>query len=405
MISEQDEKNIFERYISIKPFLYNEQLRRVFAASEARVIGFGGISILSRITGIDRETISRGLKEIGNIENIDISRVRAVGGGRKKIEEVEPEIKEALEKLMDSSTCGSPESALKWTKKSLHNIEDELKRMGYEISHTTIYRLLKELDYSMQGNQKAIEGNSQHPDRNEQFENINGKVKEFQDKGQPVISVDTKKKELIGNFKNNGKEYLPKGQPIKVNGHDFEDKNKGSVRPYGVYDIKNNQGWVNIGTDKDTAMFAVESIRRWWYTLGYSNYPDASEILITADGGGSNGSRTKLWKYELQKLANEINIDITVAHYPPGTSKWNFIEHRMFSYISQNWRGRPLESHEVIVNLIGSTITKKGLNIKCVMDENKYEKGIKISDEQMSSVNIIRDDVLGNWNYTIKSSL
>lgn len=404
MISEQEEKNIAERYKLIKPFLYNEQQRRVFAASEASVIGRGGITMLSRITGLDRETISRGLKEIENSESIDISRIRAVGGGRKKIEEVEPKIKEELEKLMVSSTCGNPESALKWTKKSLHNIEDELKSMGYEISHTTVYRLLKELDYSMQGNQKAIEGNSQHPDRNEQFEHINSKVKEFQDKGQPVISVDTKKKELIGNFKNNGKEYLPKGQPIKVNGHDFEDKNKGSVRPYGVYDIKNNQGWVNIGTDKDTAMFAVESIRRWWYTLGYENYPKATEILITADGGGSNGSRIKLWKYELQKLANEINLDITVTHYPPGTSKWNLIEHRMFSYISQNWRGRPLESHEVIINLIGSTTTKKGLTIKCALDENTYEKGIKISDEQMSSVNLIKDDVLGNWNYTIKCS-
>jgi hypothetical protein len=254
----------------------------------------------------------------------------------------------------------------------------------------------------MQGNQKAIEGNSQHPDRNEQFEHINKKVKEFQDKAQPVISVDTKKKELVGNFKNGGQEYCLKGQPTKVNGHDFEEKDKGTVRPYGVYDMKNNQGWVNVGTDKDTASFAVESIRRWWYTMGCDNYPDASEILITADGGGSNGSRIKLWKYELQKLASEINLDITVCHYPPGTSKWNAIEHRMFSYISQNWRGRPLESHEVIINLIGSTTTQKGLNIKCMLDKNTYEKGIKISDEQLESINITRDVILGNWNYTIK---
>ena len=318
---------------------------------------------------------------------------------------INPEIKEKLEKIMDSSTCGSPESALKWTKKSLHNIEEELKKMGYEVSHTTVHRLLTELDYSMQGNQKAIEGNSQHPDRNEQFEHINCKVKEFQNKGQPVISVDTKKKELVGNYKNGGKEHCPKGEPTKVNGHDFEDKTKGSVRPYGVYDRQNNQGWVNIGTDKDTAQFAVESIRRWWHTLGHDNYPNASAILITADGGGSNGSRVKLWKYELQKLATELKLDISVCHYPPGTSKWNLIEHRMFSYISQNWRGRPLESHEVIINLIGSTTTKKGLNIKCMLDKNTYEKGIKITDEQLESINITRDAVLGNWNYTIKPLL
>lgn len=402
MITKQEEKNIQDRYTSMKAYLCNEQLKRIYAASEARVIGHGGITLMSKITSLDKETISRGLKEIENRENIDTSRVRSVGGGRKKIEEVDPEIKEKLQKLMDDSTCGSPESALKWTKKSLHNIEEEMNKMGCEISHTTIHRLLTELDYSMQGNQKAIEGNSQHPDRNEQFEQINHKVKEFQDKGQPVISVDTKKKELVGNYKNGGQEYCPKGQPTKVNGHDFEDKKKGSVRPYGVYDIKNNQGWVNIGTDKDTATFAVESIRRWWYTLGHENYPDALEILITADGGGSNGSRTKLWKYELQKLASELNLDITVCHYPPGTSKWNLIEHRMFSYISQNWRGRPLESHEVIINLIGSTTTKKGLNIHCALDKNTYEKGIKITDEQLKSINITMSDVLPNWNYTIK---
>jgi hypothetical protein len=405
MISDREERNILDRYIAMKPYLYNEQLRRIYAASEAKVIGYGGITILSKITGLDRETISRGIKELENPDNIDTSRVRNIGGGRKKIEEIEPEIKEKLQELMESSTCGSPQSALKWTKKSLHNIEAEMKEMGFEVSHTTIHRLLTELDYSMQGNQKAIEGNSQHPDRNEQFEHINSKVKEFQEKEQPVISVDTKKKELVGNFKNGGKEYHLKGQPIKVNGHDFEEKDKGSVRPYGVYDIKNNQGWVNVGTDRDTASFAVESIRRWWYTLGCNNYPNASEILITADGGGSNGSRTKLWKYELQKLAMEINLDITVCHYPPGTSKWNAIEHRMFSYISQNWRGRPLESHEVIINLIGSTTTKKGLNIKCMLDNNKYEKGIKITDEQLESINIIKDETLSNWNYTIKHSL
>ena len=405
MISKQEEENISNRYTAIKPFLYNEQQKRIFAASEARVIGYGGISILSRITGIDREAIAKGLKEIENSGDIDKARVRTAGGGRKRLEEIDPQVKEDLEKLMDSSTCGSPQSALKWTKKSLHNIEEELNKMGHEISHTTVYRLLSEMDYSMQGNQKAIEGNSQNPDRNKQFEHINYMVKEYQDKGQPVISIDTKKKELVGNYKNGGKEYCLKGQPKKVNVHDFEDDKLGSVRPYGVYDIKNNKGWVNIGTDKDTAVFAVESIRKWWYTIGRKSYPKATELLITADGGGSNSSRTRLWKYELQKLSSELNIDIIVCHYPPGTSKWNAIEHRMFSYISQNWRGRPLESHEVIINLIGSTTTKKGLKIECVLDTNKYEKVIKIDDKQMDSINIIRNEFHGDWNYIIKSQL
>jgi hypothetical protein len=254
----------------------------------------------------------------------------------------------------------------------------------------------------MQRNVKMIEGKSQHPDRDGQFKHINKMVNEFQKNGQPVISVDTKKKELVGNYYNAGQEWRPKGEPTKVNAHDFEDKERGSVRPYGVYDITNNQGWVNIGTDKDTAEFAIESIRRWWYTVGIENYPNAERILITADGGGSNSSRARLWKYELQKLATELKIEISVSHYPPGTSKWNKIEHRMFSYISQNWRGRPLTSHEVVINLIGSTKTKTGLNIKCTLDIKKYKKGIKISDEQMEKINITRNDFCGNWNYTIK---
>lgn len=401
MISKEEEQNIKARYTTLKPLLYNEQLRRAYAATEAKVIGFGGISLMSRITGMDNNTISKGLKELEDSENIDVLRVRRVGGGRKKLEDIDPTIKDDLVKLLDDSTCGTPESPLKWTKKSLHNLEDELRKMGHVVSHTTVHKLLKDLDYSMQGNQKAIEGNSQHPDRDEQFKNINRKVLLFQEKEQPVISVDTKKKELVGNYENGGKEYHPKGNPPKVNVHDFEDKVLGSVRPYGVYDITNNEGWVNVGTDKDTAMFAVESIRRWWHMMGKDNYPEATELLITADGGGSNSSRARLWKYELQKLATELQLDITVCHYPPGTSKWNRIEHRMFSYISQSWRGRPLESHEVIIKLIGGTKTKTGLKIKCSLDENKYEKGLKISDERMESIKIQRHDSLGNWNYTI----
>ena len=402
MATDDEEKRIKERYETIKPFLRNEQLRRIFAATEAKVLGYGGISVLNRITGIDREAISRGMKELDDPIAAESSNIRRSGGGRKRTEEMYPEIKELLEEMLDDETCGDPESILKWTKKSLHNLEDDLNKKGYCVSYKTIHKLLSEMDYSMQRNVKMIEGKSQHPDRDGQFKHINKMVNEFQKNGQPVISVDTKKKELVGNYYNAGQEWCPKGEPTKVNAHDFEDKERGSVRPYGVYDITNNQGWVNIGTDKDTAEFAVESIRRWWYTVGIEHYPNAERILITADGGGSNSSRARLWKYELQKLATELKIEISVSHYPPGTSKWNKIEHRMFSYISQNWRGRPLISHEVVINLIGSTKTKTGLNIKCTLDVNKYKKGIKISDEQMEKINITRNDFCGNWNYTIK---
>lgn len=404
MLDHYSKRLIEERYKAMKPFLVNEQLKRVFAASEAKAIGYGGITILHEITGLNRQTIKRGLEEIENADDLDLTRIRKEGGGRKRIEEVHEGIKERLEELLNSSTCGDPQSALKWCKKSLHNLADELTKEGYPVSHMTVHSMLNEMGYSMQGNRKAIEGNSQHPDRNEQFLIINQKVNEFQDKELPVISIDTKKKELVGNYMNDGREYSPKGEPTEVNGHDFEDKKKGSVRPYGVYDITNKQGWVNVGTDKDTAEFAAESIRRWWYKIGSINYPDSKEMLITADGGGSNSSRTRLWKYELQKLVDEINVEISVCHYPPGTSKWNKIEHQMFSHISQNWRGRPLISHEVIINLIGSTTTKKGLKIECELDENKYKAGIKITDEQMDSINIVRYEKLGNWNYTIKPS-
>jgi hypothetical protein len=404
MLDHYSKRLIEERYKAIKPFLVNEQLKRVFAASEAKAIGYGGVTILHEITGLNRQTIKRGLEEIENADDLDLTRIRKEGGGRKRIEEVHEGIKERLEEILNSSTCGDPQSALKWCKKSLHNLADELTKEGYPVSHMTVHSMLNEMGYSMQGNRKAIEGNSQHPDRNDQFLIISQKVNEFQDKELPVISVDTKKKELVGNYMNGGREYCPKGKPTEVNGHDFEDKKKGSVRPYGVYDITNKQGWVNVGTDKDTAEFAAESIRRWWYKIGSVNYPDSKAMLITADGGGSNSSRTRLWKYELQKLVDEINVEISVCHYPPGTSKWNKIEHQMFSHISQNWRGRPLISHEVIINLIGSTTTKKGLKIECELDENKYETGIKITDEQMDSINIVRDEILGNWNYTIKPS-
>jgi hypothetical protein len=403
MLSKIEEQKIAERYEAIKPFINNELLRRVYAAAEAKIIGYGGISALNRITGIDREAISRGMKEIERKEVLDNNiKIRTKGGGRKSSEEIYPDIKDVLEKILNADTCGDPESALKWTKKSLHNLEDELKSKGYEISYKTVHKLLREMDYSMQGNVKMIEGNSQHPNRDEQFKYINKKVSEFQNKFQPVISIDAKKKELVGNYKNGGKEYRKKKTPHKVNVHDFVNKKLGAVKPYGIYDITNNEGWVNVGTNADTAKFAVESIRKWWNIMGKFSYPEAKELLITADGGGSNSSRGRLWKVELQNLSTELRLEISVCHFPPGTSKWNKIEHRMFSYISQNWRGRPLESHEVIINLIGSTRTKTGLNIKCEMDYNTYVKGIKISDKEMAELNIIRDEFCGIWNYKIK---
>jgi len=402
-ISDEERRNIERRYNAMKPYLSNERLKRIFAASEAKIIGHGGRKILSEITGLTDATISRGIYEIDNPETVDHTSIRAKGGGRKTIEEVQPGTEAALKKLLDESTCGSPESPLKWTKLSLHNVANALNDMGYSVSYKTVHALASKMGYSMQGNQKAIEGGSQHPDRDAQFEHISKTTKEFQEKEQPVISVDTKKKENVGNYKNGGKEWRPKGNPIEVNVHDFQDKELGAVRPYGVYDISKNEAWVNVGTDKDTAEFAVESIRKWWYKMGSICYPDAKQLLITADGGGSNSSRSRLWKHEIQKLANELQIEISVCHYPPGTSKWNKIEHRLFSYISHNWRGRPLVSHEVIVNLISSTKTKTGLIVNCELDENKYEKGIKISDKEMAAINIKRNEFHGeDWNYTIK---
>jgi len=402
MISQEELEKIKNKYEKMKPYLQNEQQRKMYAISEVQALNqYGAISAVSRIMDISRTTITNGLKQ-EEMGEITPERVRKRGGGRKRLEEIDPTLQDDLLKLMDDSTCGDPCNPLKWTCRSLHNIEEALQTMGHQVSHTKIHQMLTEQGYSMQGNQKALEGNSQHPDRNEQFEIINQRAKEFIAMDIPVISVDAKKKELIGNYRNNGKEYHLKGNAPRVNVHDFEDKKLGKIRPYGIYDIHQNKGMVNVGTDKDTAEFAVESIRRWWRQMGKTQYPNAKKLMITCDGGGSNGSRSRLWKYELQRLATEEQLEIYVSHYPPGTSKWNKIEHSMFSYISKNWRGRPLVSHEVVVNLIAATKNKKGLSINCMMDTNKYPTGKKVSDKEMQALNLTPNDCLPAWNYCIK---
>jgi len=397
------DNHIKRRIELLNPFL-DEKIKRLYLAAEATSIGYGGVTLVSKITGVSRTTITQGCEELNKPEANqyqDQYRIRNEGGGRKKTIEKIPGIENELELLIEPYTRGDPDSPLKWTCKSTRKLVEELAKKGIKVSHVKVAEILSAMGYSLQANKKTIEGSSKHPDRNAQFEYINEKTKAFQDAKQPVISVDTKKKELIGNFKNNGKEYKPKGKPEEVFVHDFEVKELGKANPYGIYDIAENSGWVNVGVDNDTSQFAVESIRRWWLTMGKKVYPKASKLFINADGGGSNGHRVRLWKTELQKLADEIGIVITVAHFPPGTSKWNKIEHRLFSFISQNWRGKPLVSLEVLVNLIASTTTKKGLKVECSVDNGKYPKGIKISDEEMESLNIIRSDFHGEWNYTI----
>lgn len=378
----------------------NERQQRLLTAAVADAIGYGGISTLSRITGMSRTTITSGRKELKDSEELYGGKVRKKGGGRKKIKDKDQTLMDDLESLIEPVTRGDPESPLRWSCKSTRKLAEELGQTGHDVSHVTLSTLLSELGYSLQGNKKTIEGAS-HPDRNAQFEYINRMTQEYQQKGQPVISVDTKKKELVGNFKNGGRELRPEGDPEKVLVHDFKIEELGKVNPYGIYDIAHNYGWVNVGTDNDTAAFAVESIRRWWNSMGQTVYPEAEKLLITADSGGSNGYRIRLWKTELQKLADENGLEISVCHFPPGTSKWNKIEHRLFAFITQNWRGKPLVSHEVIVNLISATTTKKGLQVECQLDRSSYPKGIKIPDEMMEQINIIRSDFHGEWNYAI----
>jgi transposase len=398
---------IKKRFELLAPVL-NEKQRRLFTAAEALAIGRGGITMVSQATGVSRPTITLGCKELQKsddekISEVAIVNIRKAGGGRKRTTDKDETLQSDLESLIEPVTRGDPESPLRWTSKSVRKLSDELKIMGHKASHRMVAELLHQMGYSLQANRKTLEGSS-HPDRDAQFEYIYSRVKQFQTAEQPVISVDAKKKELVGVFKNNGRELRPKGDPEKVLVHDFQIPELGKVAPYGVYDQTQNMGWVNVGTDHDTAAFAVESIKRWWNTMGMEAYPQAKRLLITGDSGGSNGARIRLWKTEMQKFSNVTGLEISVSHLPPGTSKWNKIEHRLFSYISQNWRGKPLISHQVIVNLISSTTTRKGLLVKCALDTNKYPKGIKITDKELKQVNITRDEFHGEWNYTIKPS-
>lgn len=393
---------ITARYVALESVL-DERQRRLYAAVEAKVLGHGGVKRVHEATGVARGSIFAGLKELGQAIEVvagEPRRIRRAGAGRKKLVEQDPGVREALERLVEPVTRGDPESPLRWTCKSLMQLSRELGVCGHTISHVSVGTLLKELGYSLQGNRKTLEGAS-HPDRNAQFEFINEKIETALAGGQPVISVDTKKKELVGQYKNGGKEWRPQGQPEAVKVHDFVDDELGRANPYGVYDLGSNSAWVSVGTDHDTASFAVATVRRWWFAMGQAIYPKAKELMITADGGGSNGSRVRLWKLELQRLADELAIPIRVSHFPPGTSKWNKIEHRLFSYISLNWRGQPLVSHEVIVNLIAATTTCKGLRVRAQLDTNSYPKGIKVSDDEFASIRLARDDFHGEWNYTI----
>jgi hypothetical protein len=380
----------------------NERTRRLWAATEAYSLGHGGICIVHQATGLDTKTIRKGLTEMDAPHvNIPVDRSRASGGGRKKITVHHADWPDALEALIDPVMRGDPESPLRWTCKSTRRLASELNQQGLGISPTTVRQLLHDLEYSLQANQKTREGKD-HPDRNDQFLYINANVKKFLHADQPVISVDTKKKENIGNYSNKGVEYHKKGKPLETNMHDFPNKELGKAVPYGVYDIGRNEGWVNVGISSDTAQFAVNSIRRWWTRMGQYRFPNATRLLSTADSGGSNSYRTRLWKTELQKLATFMNMNLTVCHFPPGTSKWNKIEHRLFSFITQNWRGKPLYDLVTVVNLISNTTTTKGLMVKSAMDTRTYAKGIEVSDEALSKVKLFRHEFHGEWNYTVK---
>ena len=381
----------------------DERMSRLWAAAEASTMGHGGVTRVAMATGISRRAIHAGLKEL-TAKSVPTSqnhvRVRRLGGGRKSILEHDPQLKESLRKLVEPDSLGDPESPLRWTCKSIRTLARELTAHGHPVGRTRVGELLHELDFSLQANRKTLEG-SEHPDRDRQFQYLNEQVRAVISHGDPVISVDAKKKELVGQFKNIGRTWRPKERPVEVKVYDFIDEG-GRDTPYGVYDIQTDTGWVNVGTDHDTASFAVESIRRWWRVMGRATYPQASQLMITADGGGSNGSRVRLWKFELQRFADEIGIPIRVGHLPPGTSKWNKIEHRLFSYISMNWRGKPLVSHEVIVSLIANTRNQTGLTVRADLDQNSYPLGIKVTKAQMDCVRIDRDDFHGEWNYTIR---
>lgn len=389
------------KFSALLPHL-DERQRRVYLGSEARALGHGGITAVATAAGLSRQTVAAGVDEL-EAGGEPLGRVRRRGGGRKRLTETDSQLKPALLKLVEPESRGDPESPLRWTTRSTRNLADELTRQGHRVSADTVATLLKEENFSLQGNVKTIEGH-QHPDRDAQFGYVNAQAAGHRDAGDPVISVDTKKKELVGDFKNGGREWQPEGRPEQVNVHDFPDQQRGKAIPYGVYDVGANTGWVNVGVDHDTAEFAVATIRTWWHKAGSVAYPNARRLLITADGGGSNGYRIRLWKTELAKLATETGLAITVCHLPPGTSKWNKIEHRLFSQITLAWRGRPLTSHDVIINTIGAVSTATGLAATAVLDQGAYPTGTQISDEQMHELEdraLARHDFHGEWNYTI----
>jgi hypothetical protein len=385
--------------------LMTERLCRQWAACEAESLGRGGVSLVARATGLSRTTIWSGCKELRRRadrpeQDLTPERVRAPGGGRRLVEQKDATLLTALRDLVEASTRGDPQSPLFWTSKSTRKLAEELGNQGHRVSHQTVAALLSDWGYSLQANRKTKEGQD-HPDRDEQFEHINRRVREFQRDAQPVVSVDAKKKELVGDFRRPGREWHPRGRPEEVRAKDFLDKQLGKAIPEGVYDLSRNEGWVSVGVDHDTAEFAVASIRRWWQEMGSRAYPRARRLLITADAGGSNGYRLRLWKVELQGLADDLGLRISVCHFPPGTSKWNKIEHRMFCHITQNWRGRPLRSRAIVVNLIGQTTTKAGLRIRAELDSGAYRKGIKVSDAELAAIHLEKDSFHGEWNYTI----
>ena len=396
------EPGIKLRFDALSP-LVDERARRLLVAAESAALGPRGVSAVARATGVSRRVIRQGMAELKQPSQVEPGRVRRAGGGRKKASDLDPSFRTDLEKLLESTTRGDPEAPLRWTCKSVRNLTAELNRGHHAVSHQVVADLLHEMGYSLQANRKTTEGAS-HPDRNAQFEHLNGKVKWSLSRKQPVISVDTKKKELVGDFKNGGRELRPQGNPEPVRVHDFIDKELGRATPYGIYDVGLNSGWVSVGVDHDTAEFAVATIRRWWRSMGSQTYPHATRLLITADSGGSNGARLRLWKLELQRLADETGLRIAVCHFPPGTSKWNKIEHRLFSFITQNWRGKPLTSLQVIVNLIAATTTVTGLTVHSELDTKRYPSGIPVSDEQFAGIHLRRDKFHGDWNYEIQPS-
>ena len=395
-----DLKTLHTKFASLSPAL-TERSRRLWAATEAVAVGHGGIALVERATGISRSTITRGIAELQSGEVVPSGRIRQPGGGRKRKIAVDLTLAADLESLVEPTTAGDPNSPLRWTCKSLRTLAAELQTMGHAVSYQVVGELLAASGYTLQANRKTREGSS-HPDRDAQFCYLNDQVRQSHHGGQPVISVDTKKKELVGDFKNGGRQWRPKGNPEPVRVHDFVIPQQGKAIPYGVYDLHRNEGWVSVGVDHDTARFAVNTIRRWWKVMGRPAYRQAGSLLITADAGGSNGSHRRLWKWELQQFANRTGLEITVCHFPPGTSKWNKIEHRLFSYIAMNWRGKPLVSLATIVSLIGATTTQSGLRVRSEIDPGLYPKGVKVTDQQMEMINIEPHAFHGEWNYTIR---